>query len=455
MEETSTVHIENIEKFKQQALAWANQFNTVCYLDSNNYKLDKHTQFDCLIGIDSIDYVVFPSEHNLETLPATDSARVSHNENNPFELLHNFWKRNCKEEEQSKLILNQPLFGYLSYDLKNNVEKLESNNLDNLALPELFFFKPRYVIHIKNNQVTINRRGLEANYLIEQIQQTNVPKNQQQAVQLKSRINKQQYINKVEAIKQHIVEGNIYEMNLCNEFYAEKTSINALPIFIDLNEQTKAPFASFLKFKNNYVLSFSPERFLQKTGNKLISQPIKGTIKKGKTNQENKQLQAQLKADIKERAENVMIVDLVRNDLTKSSKTGTIKVDELFGIYEFETVNHMISTVSAKAKNNISLVDIIKNAFPMGSMTGAPKIRAMQIIEDIEETKRGVYSGAIGYITPNGNFDFNVVIRSLVYNANKHYLSLQTGGAITYDSVPEKEYDEMLLKAKAIRQFLA
>jgi len=221
-------------------------------------------------------------------------------------------------------------------------------------------------------------------------------------------------------------------------------------LFLRLNELAKAPFSSFYKKNNQYLLCASPERFLKKQGQQLISQPIKGTIKRGNTPVEDSGLQTALQHSTKDRAENVMIVDLVRNDLTRSSQTGTIRVEELFGVYPFEQVNHMISTITSTLRENVHAVDVIRHTFPMGSMTGAPKVMSMQLIEQYEQTRRGLYSGTVGYFTPEGDFDFNVVIRSMLYNASSRYLSFQVGGAIVYDSVPEREYEECLLKAKAM-----
>ena len=198
------------------------------------------------------------------------------------------------------------------------------------------------------------------------------------------------------------------------------------------------------------IFSGSPERFLKKVGSKLISEPIKGTAKRGLTKTEDEELIKSLVSDPKERAENVMIVDLVRNDLSKIATKNSVQVEELCQIYSFETVHQMISRISCDIKESASFTEIIKATFPMGSMTGVPKIRAMELIEEHESFKRGVYSGSIGYIKPNGDFDFNVVIRSLVYNRKNNYLSCSVGGAITIQSDPEKEYEECLIKVKRI-----
>jgi para-aminobenzoate synthetase component 1 len=214
------------------------------------------------------------------------------------------------------------------------------------------------------------------------------------------------------------------------------------------------PFSTFFKLNDLFIIGASPERFLKKSGDLLTSQPIKGTIKRGINRKEDDFLKAFLKNNEKERAENMMIVDLVRNDLAKSSVAGTVTVDELFGIYSFKQVHHMISTVSSEVRSDISLFEIIKNAFPMGSMTGAPKIRVMEEIERIEQSKRSIFSGASGYFTPEGDFDLNVIIRTLIYDLANKTASFQVGSAITYDSDPEYEFNECLLKAEAMLSIL-
>jgi len=256
-------------------------------------------------------------------------------------------------------------------------------------------------------------------------------------------------------IKEHISRGDIYVTNFCQEFFAENAHIDPLGIFFQLNSISPNPFGGFFKLKNNYILSASPERFLAKRDRKLISQPIKGTAKRGQTPQEDEGIKQQLRNHAKELQENVMIVDLVRNDLTRSAKQGTVKTEELFGIYSFKHLHQMISTVVCELQDGLSAIEAIKRSFPMGSMTGAPKISAMRLMERYERSKRGVYSGAMGYFSPDDDFDFNVVIRTLLYNADERYLSFHTGSAITYHADAEQEYEECLLKAKAILEVLA
>jgi para-aminobenzoate synthetase component 1 len=266
---------------------------------------------------------------------------------------------------------------------------------------------------------------------------------------------KPDYLANVAAIRRHIIEGDLYEMNLCQEFYAEGVQLDPLSVFRRLNAIAKAPFATYFKLEDRYLLSASPERFLRKTGDLLVSQPIKGTRRRGASPASDEQARLDLAGSKKDQAENVMIVDLVRNDLARSCRPGSVVVEALFGIHTFETVHQMISTVTGVLRPDVHPVTAIQRAFPMGSMTGAPKVMAMQLIERYENTRRGLYSGAVGYFTPEGDFDFNVVIRSILYEAQTGYLSMQVGGAIVYDSVPEQEYEECLLKAEAMLKALS
>jgi para-aminobenzoate synthetase component 1 len=254
----------------------------------------------------------------------------------------------------------------------------------------------------------------------------------------------------VEAIRQHIIEGDVYEMNLCQEFFAENVPLEPLATFERLNALTNAPFAAYLRRGEHYLLCASPERFLKKENNRLISQPIKGTRRRHPEPAEDARIREQLRDSIKDRAENIMIVDLVRNDLARNCLPGSVQVEDLFGIYSFQTVHQMISTVTGQLRPGIHPLLALRDAFPMGSMTGAPKVMAMELIEQYERSRRGLFSGALGYFSPDGDFDFNVVIRSILYNAGTGYLSCQVGGAIVYDSVPEQEYEECLLKVRAL-----
>tara|TARA_B100000795_G_scaffold248097_1_gene214759 strand:+ start:109 stop:1392 length:1284 start_codon:yes stop_codon:yes gene_type:complete len=346
------------------------------------------------------------------------------------------------------------VFGSLSYDLKNGLENLESSHSDRIQFPDLHFFIPKYLFVFKDNQLAIYHHESSAVFDLETLSRTSQETEIYFENSIKHRVEKQQYITDVNLIKEHIQRGDIYEMNYCQEFYAEKTNLNPFDTFTRLNTISKAPFSCYYKVGDKYLLSASPERYIKKVGNKVISQPIKGTRKRGIDLAEDERLKKELYEDQKERSENVMIVDLVRNDLSKIAKKNSVTVDELFGIYSFDQVHQMISTISCEVDEQTSLKEIFEATFPMGSMTGAPKISAMKLIEKFEKTKRGLYSGAVGYINPQGDFDFNVVIRSLQYNALNKYLSFMVGGAITIGSDAELEYQECLVKAKALFEVL-
>ena len=349
------------------------------------------------------------------------------------------------------------LFGYLTYDLKNGIENLNSEKTDKLGFPLLHFFSPQFVFQLENNLASVffddtltSEKEAKEVFDFTFYSNTQNTTSEPEKIEIQSKISKSEYIQSVEKLKEHIRKGDIYEINFCQEFFAENVLINTAEIYRNLNAISGAPFAAFCKFDEHYLMCASPERFLQKRGNSLISQPIKGTIKRSENKEIDKQLKNELLHNEKEKSENVMIVDLVRNDLSRIAKKGTVRVDELFGIYSFKQVHQMISTVSCEIENALSFADILKSMFPMGSMTGAPKISAMKLIEQYESTKRGLYSGAVGYISPEGDFDFNVVIRSILYNSENKYLSFMVGSAITDKAEAEQEYEECLLKAKAM-----
>jgi para-aminobenzoate synthetase component I len=412
---------QNISDFKQKALHWANQFEVCCFFDSNNYK-DAYSAYDFIIAADI-------------------HAELKCSAGNAFDQLKNFYAFH-----------KQWIFGFFNYDLKNEIEELYSNNSDHLNFPDLYFFVPKYLIAFKNGraEVLLGHPSILADIESFQLQ----IKNQSKALTITQRLSKDQYIKKVEALRGHIIRGDIYEVNFCHEFFAENAEIDPVHTFEALNNISPTPFAGYFKVNGKYILSATPERFLCKRGSKLTSQPIKGTAKRSSDPKEDATIKSQLRNDIKEQAENVMIVDLVRHDLTKSAVKGSVTVDELFGIYSFPQVHQMISTISCELDPEIHFIDSVKNTFPMGSMTGAPKVKAMKLIEEYEVTKRGLYSGSFGCISPDGDFDFNVIIRSILYNADSKYLSFQVGGAITYQSNAASEYEECLLKASAILKVL-
>ena len=426
---TKHIHnISNVENFKNQLLIWAQQFDDVVWLDSNNYK-QNHSNYDAVLAVDAFTSIQTDYHQGFEKLKA--------------------YQTNVKDW----------IFGYLTYDLKNDIEALKSKNFDGLGFPDLYFFQPKKLFFIKGETLEIQYLSYVNDEIkddLKAIKTSNNPIIQQSnnPVRIKLRIHKDEYFEKINTMLAHIHRGDIYEANFCQEFYAENTEINPLETYKKLNRISNPPFATFLKCFDKYLLSASPERYLKKDGQSVISQPIKGTAKRSENLDEDALLTANLLQDEKERSENIMIVDLVRNDLSKTALRGSVTVEELCEIYTFDQVHHMISTVTSKVETTTHSVDIIKSTFPMGSMTGAPKISAMKIIEDLEETKRGLYSGAVGYFSPENDFDFNVVIRSILYNKTKKYVSYSVGGAITSKSDPLKEYEECLVKAKAMRTVL-
>nr|WP_277881438.1 anthranilate synthase component I family protein [Hymenobacter cyanobacteriorum] len=346
-----------------------------------------------------------------------------------------------------------PCCGFVTYDVKNEIEALSSTNYAGFGWPQLHFFRAETWLRWRGNYLEIHGNNQD---VLGQILATAVPASAPLLVpSLRPRLPRADYLSAVEAVREDILSGEVYELNLCQEFYAEGVALAPVDVFERLNAASPAPFAGFLRWHDHFLLCASPERFAARRGSRIISQPIKGTIGRGTTSAEDEQQREILLHDEKERAENLMIVDLVRNDLARVARTGTVQVPELFGLYPFRHVWQMISTVTAELRPDVDFVDVLRAAFPMGSMTGAPKIRAMQLIEHYERSRRGLYSGSLGVVWPGGNFDFNVVIRSLQYRADTGYLSFQVGSAITYDSVPEREYEECLLKARAMLQVLS
>lgn len=422
--------VENIEVFKQQLLEWSRDYEEITWLDSNHYQ-QEYSNFDAILALQAF------------TLIKTD-------------YLHAFDK--LQEYQQ---ITKDWIFGYLSYDLKNDVENLKSNNFDSLHFPDLYFFQPQKLIFIKGNKVEFQYLRMiedEMDSDFEEISKFELKPSEKviekRSSKINARISKEKYLDKINELLEHIHRGDIYEANFCQEFYLDDTTLDPFQVFQELNKISSPPFATFFKWENNYLLSASPERYLQKKGNKIISQPIKGTAKRDENAETDAQIAKELEADPKERSENIMIVDLVRNDLSHTAKKGSVQVEELCKVYAFKQVHQMISTISSEVVEGIPPVEVLRSTFPMGSMTGAPKISAMKIIEELEVSKRGLYSGAVGYFTPDGDFDFNVVIRSILYNADEKYVSFSVGGAITSLSVAEKEYEECMLKSKAMREVL-
>lgn len=411
--------------WRWQAAAWAATFDFTLFLNNNSIAYP-HDPFPNRLFVGAKRVIPFTGINDFKTL------QEAHRQNPCW------------------------LAGYFGYDLKNQLETLQSRYPNRIGFPDIYFVEPAYVLDFERDAVVIRADEPEQVFALINAFSTQPvePVTVSAPKRIESRVTQSDYEATVGQIQQHIVQGDVYELNYCIEFFAERIKLPPLAAYRALNERSPMPFSVFLKQADRYLLCASPERFLKKTGQTLISQPIKGTIRRGQTSEEDDLLKQQLRNSEKEQAENLMIVDLVRNDLARSAETGSVQVEELFGIYTFRQIHQMISTVSATLRSGLSFTDALQNAFPMGSMTGAPKIRAMQLIDELESSRRGLYSGAVGFITPDGDFDFNVVIRSILYDAQSQYASFSVGSAITYDADPAEEYAECLLKAQAMRDVL-
>lgn len=397
-------------------LNWVEPFSIFSFLDSNHYSL--HTEVDCLLAVDVADAVEINDKDVFNQL----FAFVQHRKD---------W-----------------LFGHISYP---------SELKDPLLFPKAYFFVPKIVIKISKGHLEIFSKEVSPQSIFDAIaaQSDTIKSASKISLQINNGIEQDAYLKKIIQLKSHIQRGDCYEINFCQDFFSTAASIDPLPVYQKLQSLSPNPYAAFYKLNDKFCLCASPERFIKKMGNRLQSQPMKGTIAR---NSQDAILDAELKMHLatseKDKSENVMVVDLVRNDLSKICKEGSVKVTELFGIYSFPNVHQMISTIEGEVEESLFWPEILEACFPMGSMTGAPKKRVMELIEQYEKTPRGLFSGTIGYVTPEGNFDFNVVIRSLFYNQSLGLLNFKAGGGITHKSDPVEEYQESMLKVKPIRAML-
>lgn len=419
--------VSDYTAFKIQMLNWVNRFSIFCLLDNQQYNFNKPA-FECLLA-------------------AGNKANIEAAAGQAFETLQQFYN-NHKDEW---------LFGHFGYDLKNETEGLQSHNGDGIGFSDLHFFVPEIVLELNDTEVKISGEE-DAAGIYEAIISCPavIAEKIKPGISVQSKIKKEDYLHIIEKLKQHILRGDCYEINFCQEFFAANAVMDPLLIYNRLTTLSPNPFSAFYKFNGRFCLCASPERYLQKKGTHVFSQPIKGTTKRNLTDKAaDEAAKNYLRLSAKEKSENVMVVDLVRNDLSRICKPGTVQVDELFGLYSFPQVHQMISSISGEVNDELNWTDCIRATFPMGSMTGAPKKRVMELIEEFEQTKRGLFSGAIGYVKPGGDFDFNVVIRSMLYNEAEKYISFQTGGGITYNSDATQEYEESLLKAEAMMKVLS
>lgn len=402
---------------------WTRKFNTFCFLDSHHYQPAAH-KIECIAGAGTRRSIRGNGRKALDDLQI-------------FIEEHPAW-----------------LFGHLGYDLKNVIEQLHSAHPDHIGFPELFFFEPEVIIRISPGSLTVDAEAPET--VFDEIMQTMItPVENPSGIEIRNTLSREEYIGVIRQLKEHILQGDCYEINFCQEFFSVNAVIDPHSIYKKLSLVSPNPFSALYRVNDQWLICASPERFLARTGDTLLSQPIKGTSRRAKDTARDEASRKDLFSSAKDRSENVMVVDLVRNDLAKVCAEGSVQVDELYGIYTFPQVHQMISTVTGTVRKDVTFADIIKATFPMGSMTGAPKKRVMELIEKYEQTRRGIFSGATGYISPSGDFDFNVVIRSIMYNAGTKYLSFQAGSGITWHSDPETEWEECLLKAEAIIKVLS
>jgi para-aminobenzoate synthetase component 1 len=337
------------------------------------------------------------------------------------------------------------LFGYLGYDLKDYIEKLRSTHPSSDQIPDYYFMEPSLLLKVEKGGIkTILGRIPEGN-TEEEILSTGLIES------MNSEMEEEEYVKKVLMIKEMIREGDFYELNFS---YPITGNYKGDPYWLyqKMRDINPVPFGSFIQIPGLSICCASPERFLKKKGNRILSEPIKGTSARSLEPLAD-EIQKELLMNEKNRAENLMIVDLVRHDLSAVAKTGSVRVSKLYDIQTFGTVHQLISAVEAEVEDHVNPVEIVKACFPMGSMTGAPKIKVMNTIDELETYRRGIYSGAIGYFNPDGDFDFNVVIRTAIVQNNSYIYPV--GGAITSDSDPVNEWEETKIKSVMIRNVLA
>ena len=416
--------VENINDFKDKLLFFSKSKENVILLDSNSKKND---------------YEFIFSYGKISELKSFD---------NSLDKLDNYIKQ-----------VDDWIFGFISYDLKDEIEGFNSKNLKYFDVPNLSFFQPSTIWVFDG--VELKALYFDEKELFDvwnEINKIHISCDSNKSnpnVELKGRLSKEEYIKKIKNIKKRIKMGDTYELNFCFDFFNDNTKINPENTFKKLNKLTESPMSVYYKDHHLHVLSSSPERFIKRNKKTIISQPIKGTKKRGKNIDEDVFLVNSLKNSIKEKSENHMIVDLVRNDFSRIAKKGSVKVTELSKINTYKNIHQMVSTIEAQIENDMFFSTILKSTFPMGSMTGAPKIKTMKIIDELEETSRGIYSGAIGYIDPNKNFDFNVVIRTIIYDDKLSKISVNVGSGITFKSDPKDEYEECLTKIDALKKSLS
>ena len=386
---------------------------------------------------------------------------------NPLDNLQNELNK-YKVENNTHLPFIGGAVGYLSYDLGNYIERLPRTAIDDTNVYDLYFGLYNWVIvvdHLENKtyiatpdlDIENEKNIIEDiekkinNGEINGIDSICYEEKEVEKTKLTSNFTKKEFEDAVIKVQDYIRQGDIYQANLTQRFNG-KTTLSSYELYRDLRRFSPAPFGAFLNFEDSHILSNSPERFIKCVDRKLETRPIKGTRPRGKNKEEDLRLQEELRSSEKDRAELLMIVDLERNDIGRISKIGTVKVPELFVIEPYANVNHLVATVVGELEDDKDCVDAIKATFPGGSITGAPKIRSMEIIDELEPTQRNVYTGSIGYIGFNGDMDLNIAIRTIIKKDDNVYF--QVGGGMTWDSNPSDEYQETLDKAQSIMKAL-
>jgi len=419
--------ITDLTETKLKMLNWASPFNIFCFLDNHGYHFPLHGQ-ECLLGAGVLARYAPGQGHALAGLDT-------------FLHGHPDW-----------------IMGHFGYDLKNEIEPLRSRHPDLTGFPDLFLFVPEVIIRLDGSGMSIGLTDDRHEAVFREVQESDrkvSPAGPAKTGEIRQRLGREGYLDRIAALKGHIRRGDCYEINFCMEHFAEGVEMDPLQTYVDLGRVSPNPFSSMYRLGDSHLLCASPERFLRRIGGRIHSQPVKGTSPRYPGDpSRDKASREYLAQSAKERSENVMVVDLVRNDLSRICLEGTVRVDELFGIHAFPQVYQMVSTISGVPDPAMAFSDILRATFPMGSMTGAPKLRVMELIEAYEGFRRGLFSGAVGYMAPGGDFDFNVVIRSLLYNTANGYLSFPTGSGITYYADAEKEYEECLVKARAMQAAL-
>jgi para-aminobenzoate synthetase component I len=419
------------EDARRRLLHWAAAHDYCAFYDSCATDIDRYGDYAYLLGVS-----ILPN-------PATCTDRST---------------------LQTQLALD-PLawwMGAFSYDYKNVLEpRLHSTHASVVAVPALWFFRADVVIACRRGSARVEVLLGDAALLRPMIEAASPPATATSdmagfilAQGFESQFSEADYLAAVGAVRKHIHEGDTYELNLSQNYLAQGRIASPATLWERLIAWSPAPFAGFARWRDTYLLCASPERFLRLQDGELVTQPIKGTAPRQADPVADAAAALQLRSSIKERAENVMIVDLSRNDLHRVCETGSVQVPHLFEVQAFPQVHHLVSTVTGRKRADVSPLAALEAAFPPGSMTGAPKVRTCELIDELERSSRGLYAGALGYFAPNQNFDFNVVIRSLVYDGANGRLSYHVGGAITWDSDPAAEYAETLVKARSLAGIL-